>query len=884
MSINQSGTFIYAPDIKCGIKTQSGEMLDVSDDIVNFQISRQISAVSQLSMTLTNVGFKYNGVINTMDPITVFLKRTDWVQVFTGYITFAPILTIVPTPINIAADCTLRILQNTYWDDTLISFQQLLLNFSDGVAMSSNRTLNDGGVAQAIINVLVDVCKWNPDAIHIGNISQDFVNLAVQIYNSTVANGNSNLPQNVVQEVLNALGAKHYVSPDQTFTPSGPGANPLSVTIRSNGAPAGTSVTVHSVVAYVTQPNPHSSTAFSQTGSNNFMDPRYLPGSSKNDAVNTPIPQDPFWCAAPFAYINDKPNSKDFKDSVQWLATHASTKQHAGKVITVINNDNGAVVNLRAVYATRIPNQYHKNGEAVTISNTDGHDYLQISPAVMQYLLDPTTVVTTWDSSTTPVSTKALTNVTVGWAKTDQRPGPAQSIDNSNVTQNDSMLVLQTINTVVSKAEAQVGVPYLSGGGWFGRPSGPRTAATPGFDCIGLCNWAYHQAGINVPNATTETAIHDNRWGAFIDKNTPPRKGDVMFWSDGKDPSCHATLLVQDFDINGAGMIVQAEHPEWQTINGVRTHTPGGQVQYTPINWHDIQGGKPWRGWGMSYAGARRPVTTMPQYAKYSASTPDPASATSSGNNWNSIWNQPQYDVRAAAIVGSDRAFLLDNNVMGDIQQIVGAGLRDFMSAPNGDFIAWFPDYWGIYGTDPAIEISPIEIMDFQIYHDDNQLVTHYGVIGDTVGVGQQVSPEDYMTTNGIVSISDQATMKMLFGSINPSRQTIQANKFLQKYGMRPMKVEQNMIHSHALEYFFGLKGFMEQWGKQFASTVMLTFMPELYPGMRIIINLDESTSYQFYCTAVVHQGSRTGGFTTQATLTAPKQGKYMLSYGIEFS
>ena len=167
MTFNKSGTFIYTPDISCHIMLQSGKVLDVSPDIMNFTVSRQINAVSQLNMTLSNEGRKYNRTINTMDRITVFLKRTSWVQVFTGYITYAPIETLVPTPINIAADCTLRILQNTYWDDTLIDFQSILLNYMDGTIASSDQLLNDGGVGQAIVNLLYLVCGWNPNRIHI---------------------------------------------------------------------------------------------------------------------------------------------------------------------------------------------------------------------------------------------------------------------------------------------------------------------------------------------------------------------------------------------------------------------------------------------------------------------------------------------------------------------------------------------------------------------------------------------------------------------------------------------------------------------------------------------------------------------------------------------
>ena len=139
MSFNQSGTFAYSPDVACSIYTRNG-IVDVSQDIIDFTITRQMNAVSQMNMTLANSGRKYNRKINTMDRVTVFLKRTSWIQVFTGYITFAPIETLVPTPINIAADCTLRILQTTYWDDQLSAFQQLLMNSSDTAAQSPSRT------------------------------------------------------------------------------------------------------------------------------------------------------------------------------------------------------------------------------------------------------------------------------------------------------------------------------------------------------------------------------------------------------------------------------------------------------------------------------------------------------------------------------------------------------------------------------------------------------------------------------------------------------------------------------------------------------------------------------------------------------------------------
>lgn len=229
---------------------------------------------------------------------------------------------------------------------------------------------------------------------------------------------------------------------------------------------------------------------------------------------------------------------------------------------------------------------------------------------------------------------------------------------------------------------------------------------------------------------------------------------------------------------------------------------------------------------------------------------------------------------------------------MQDITQIIGAGLRMFQSAPNGDFVAWFPDYYGVYGTQPALDISPVEIIDFQIYHDDTQLVTHVSVIGDTTGIGQQVSTVDQMVNQGIVSIQDVSTMQILFGKYNQNVKTIADNEknitnFLNRYGLRPSVTQQSMIHTHALEYIYALQTFMQQWVNQFVSTVSLTFMPELYPGMRISLTLDNESggtdNYQFYVSSVQHQGDRSNGFLTTATLTAPIKNGEIMHYGLNF-
>jgi hypothetical protein len=256
----------------------------------------------------------------------------------------------------------------------------------------------------------------------------------------------------------------------------------------------------------------------------------------------------------------------------------------------------------------------------------------------------------------------------------------------------------------------------------------------------------------------------------------------------------------------------------------------------------------------------------------------------------------PQFDVRASMIVGSPRAFLLDNPLMPDLEQILSAGLRYYQSAPNGDFVAFFPDYYGMYENPPTpiLQISDVEIIDFQLYHDDNQLVTHYGVVGDTTAMGTQINAIDWITTNGIISLQDTITMQLLFGQAPipgaKSSKNIYNSKtaqaFLNRYGLRPQVDQEQMLRSHTMEFLYSLFNFMKKWTDQYVSTVSLTFMPELYPGMRISMLINSGAAkpdvYEFFVVSVTHQGSRSGGFTTQAQVTAPKINGQIMDYGLD--
>lgn len=89
---------------------------------------------------------------------------------------------------------------------------------------------------------------------------------------------------------------------------------------------------------------------------------------------------------------------------------------------------------------------------------------------------------------------------------------------------------------IVAAAKTQIGVPYVWGG----------TAANVGLDCSGLTQWAYKQAGINIPRVTYDQINAGQRVSA-----SQAQPGDLVFYSG----TGHVALYI------GNGEVIHAPQP-----------------------------------------------------------------------------------------------------------------------------------------------------------------------------------------------------------------------------------------------------------------------------------------------------------------------------------
>jgi hypothetical protein len=234
------------------------------------------------------------------------------------------------------------------------------------------------------------------------------------------------------------------------------------------------------------------------------------------------------------------------------------------------------------------------------------------------------------------------------------------------------------------------------------------------------------------------------------------------------------------------------------------------------------------------------------------------------------------FDGAGSQQLKGDKGMMNDVPLMPFIQQLAGASLRQIMSLPNGQFYAFYPDYFGSMGKHAYWEISDVEVINGQIELSDDELTTHVFVVGDTASNPDgQIELHDKLSTGGVLTIFNAFAADFLNGPDSPNyanKPTFNGSRkkaidFLQKYGPRIMYKEEPLIRAPVYEAFRAYQLFCLQWAKQFKATFELTFMPELYPGGIIEFS---GHGLQCYVESVTHKGSYESGFTTVAKLIAP--------------
>lgn len=223
------------------------------------------------------------------------------------------------------------------------------------------------------------------------------------------------------------------------------------------------------------------------------------------------------------------------------------------------------------------------------------------------------------------------------------------------------------------------------------------------------------------------------------------------------------------------------------------------------------------------------------------------------------------------------RALMNDTSFLtGILPKAVAGSCRVFCSAPNGDFISWFPDFFNIFGFAGKMVVQPIEMTDATIDWDDAYMKTHEFTSGSVSGyMSDAMATETTLMksyTPGVASIDFPQILELLVNlpdGTDDARAALFKNRdaILDRFGARPEYQQMGMLTDGRAMFFHAVMNLMKNWAAQFSVNLPMTFMPELFPGM--ILKTPEF-GIQAYINSVNHTFDMEQGFNTTATLVAP--------------
>lgn len=314
-----------------------------------------------------------------------------------------------------------------------------------------------------------------------------------------------------------------------------------------------------------------------------------------------------------------------------------------------------------------------------------------------------------------------------------------------------------------------------------------------------------------------------------------------------------------------------------------------------------------------SYTSTSGEKTEMSSDSQSDSSSSGQASLASVSYFFSEQFQSYEDDTLSYVLTG-EKALANDEPLWKSVLNAVNSSLRSCASAPDGSFVAWYPDYWGMAGNTPYLELADIEMKDLTITQTDKEYYSHVFAPGVDVS-GRTI--EMYLT-QAVVSIESDTSATVseaLFNATADSEVSDQVSALLERliyipegeewkyspkelyrrYGARPTcepctsaklievvndetdnkenneeteSDEQNISGPrYILPFLYALYRFMYHWARQYQANLTMTFMPELFPGCRIKV---QSLDIEFYVEKVTHNFSYESGFTTSATCTCP--------------
>lgn len=882
-------TLVYSPEVKILI-ARGGKQYDVSSDIVAWSVRRVENGVSSAVFRLSNKAqnnnrrkLRYNQLFERMDRVTIFLKRIEWIQVFSGYLDSVPHVQLYPGTVNFRASCTLKRLMHTWWDPGLPESSRIF----DQAALSQTELENgemqaDMGLGSLLRRALVEVGGWNPQTVHIqrfpigfytfmdqqlkklnpggeaaarnfkelllgeGDISSGVGRAAGRQQGVTMGGYTLTQPERM-SEVIRAVdemgfgpnttdfaaaqglgtaaaAGKDYQDQDFFKTQQEVGKNWQDAALKNDAA-------VHCFMTIAAESNWLMYANRAEPESLSFP---FDPGAISEDGSSVGLYQ--------------QQSFGEWGTTAQRMNVKASTQmflQHLNRV-DWRNMD-------RAAACQAVQRSAYSDG-----SNYKVHEQAAIEQVRAIRSGTGTATGAAGQSSGNPIPGANLGGTGVGTNNSPVLPGTSNLSSVPSIPTSNGMPSPIAAATLVGKpahdtggaltcALAQVGKPYFWGG------KGPGS-----FDCSGLVQFSYRSIGLEVGGDTYTQASMLQRIPA-----TNIKPGDII------QPNADHT-----------GMYVGGN--QWIAA------PQGGDVVRVQDMYFPLETATVLRAPGAEFGGSLPAPFDLAKAISASNAIVGTSTTGLGGGTTGTGQTEPiarnlftyqfqggQFANAISVMFGGEKgqeekAFINDEPLIQTIISFAQAGLRNFQSAPNGDFIAYYPDYFGLDGKEAVFNLEDIEMKNVQIDLNDDAMATHVYVSGSQMLSGGSAGGVlGWLNSKGVATVENEWLFaRMTAAAPHVPGELLQNGKeIMRRFGARPLTKSMSSVMAGPMEFLLAVQVFMTKWAEQYATQIETTFLPEVFPGMRVHLS---QHNLQVYVAEVTHSGDYESGFTTAMTITAP--------------
>jgi cell wall-associated NlpC family hydrolase len=888
-----AATLVYTPDVKILI-ARGNKQYDVSADVIAFSVTRVENSVSSAVFRLSNKPDpnnpnnnegRYTPLFAPMDRVTIFLKRTEFIQVFSGYLDAVPLLQLYPGAVDFRASCTLKRLLHTWWDPGLPASMGIFDQIGNQSSVEENDIgapgLPDAGLTSTLRRLLTEVGNWNSADIKIQQFPLGYYNYMeqqIQQYSGTDASvqqframllgfgdTSGGTGADAGRQLGVTQGGYNILDPESRKLAVIATVDSFGLGIDNTNLGLGQGVNTAATAAGSTIGKDQQNWAAVQEIGKN-----YATAATNNDAAVQcfmTIYAESSWMMYSNPSVPDSPNYPNdgtppgggdgtsvglYQQQNNWGTTdqRMNVQESTGMFLNALNK-----LDWRNMDRATACQAVQQSG---TSSGSQYKAFEQISVTEVQALRTGTgTASGTGGTSGTaagPVGAIApapmiagLTGAapSVGIPTTNGMPSPSAAGALANRPQFDTQ---GAINFGMTK----VGLPY----GW--GDTGPGS-----YDCSGLTQACYASIGI----AIGRTTQLQNSAGQHITMASAV-PGDLLQPAD----QSHVVMYL------GGNQILEAPQ-QGQNIHVTNLYfTPAYVLHFPPAQY----GGPGVAPFNPAPTSPGAPPGTVAQGGSGGGTVQTSSTEPIARNLFSYMFDPGEFTSAVSMLYGigtaadgsgspREAAFINDEPLIQSVVSVATAGLRNFQSMPNGGFMAYYPDYFGLDGRDAQIDVQDIELIDAKINWNDDALATHVYVAGSQLPRGASMGVTGWLGTKGIATVENQwlfSRMTAMAPKVKGAEMLTGAD-IMQRYGARVLVQDMSNVIPGAMEFLCALQLFMTKWAQQYSTTITTTFLPELYPSMRI--NL-VGHNLQVYVSSVTHSGDFENGFTTSATICAPSQ------------